>query len=176
MTERGYNRRRCRPSQNPVSKVNVISTAVQPRLRLSLVASDRINPGEAIVTCSQDEITGQRTWRTVQIGQNRHIKNELLDYVDHSCNPNAVFVIEALQLVALRPIAAGEPITFFYPGTEVELAEAFECSCGSERCLGVVTGAFYLTAEQMRDALEAGYCSSFIREHLERLLTGTLRP
>jgi hypothetical protein len=69
-----------------VSKVNVISTAVQPRLRLSLVANDTISQGEAIVTCSQDEITGQRTWRTVQIGQNRHIKNELLDYVDHSAH------------------------------------------------------------------------------------------
>jgi SET domain-containing protein len=158
-----------------VNKVNVISTSVQPRLRLSLVASDTISPGEVIVACSHGEVTGHRTWRTVQIGQNRHIKNELLDYVDHSCHPNAVFVIEALQLVALRAIAAGEPITFFYPGTEVELAEAFQCSCGSERCLGWVTGAFYLTADQMREAIDAGYCTTFIRAHLERLLSGTLR-
>jgi hypothetical protein len=157
-----------------VNKVNVISTAVQPRLRLSLVASDTIGPGEVIVTCAQDEVTGLRTWRTVQIGQNRHLKNELLDYVDHSCHPNAVFVIEALQLIALRPIAAGEPITFFYPGTEVELAQSFQCSCGSERCIGLVVGAFYLTADQMRNALDAGYCSSFIRGHLERLLARAL--
>lgn len=158
-----------------MNRVNVISTSVQPRLRLSLVASDTIGPGEVIVACSRDEITGQRTWRTVQIGQNRHIKNELLDYVDHSCHPNAIFMTETLQLVALRSIAAGEPITFFYPGTEVELAEAFQCSCGSERCLGLVTGAFYLTADQMREALDAGYCTSFIRAHLERLLAGSIK-
>lgn len=155
-----------------MNKLNVIATAVQPRLRLSLVAGDSISSGEAILTCTPDQVTGQRTWRTVQIGQNRHVKNELLDYVDHSCSPNTMFVIDTLQLHALRPIAAGAPITFFYPGTEVELAQAFQCSCGSVTCLGWIAWAFYLTADQMRHALVAGYCSTFIRAHLERWVAG----
>ncbi len=153
-----------------MNKINVISTAVQPRLRRSLVASEAIASGEIIISCEPGQITSQRTWRTVQIGQGLHVKNELLDYVDHSCHPNAVFVVDALQLIALRAVAPGEPITFFYPGAEVELAQTFRCSCGSPTCLGEIAGAFYLTASQMRAALAAGYCTSFIRGHLERLL------
>ncbi len=33
----------------------------------------------------------------------------------------------------------------------------------------------FLTAEQMRDAIDGRYCSSLIRAHFERLLEGTLR-
>lgn len=157
-----------------MNKIKVISTTVQPRLRLSLVATGTIAPGEPIVSWTPDQITSQRTWRTVQVGQSLHVKNDLLDYVDHSCQPNAVVVVEILQLVALRAIAPGEPITFFYPGTEVELAQSFHCACGSPGCLGDVAGAFYLTTSQMRVALAAGYCSSFIRRHLERLLAAPI--
>jgi len=157
-----------------LNKVNVISTAVQPRLRLTLVATSPIRLGETVVSCTPDEITAQRTWRTVQLGPNSHLKNELLDYVDHSCNPNTILEIDTLRLIALRDIHTGEPITFFYPGTEVELAQAFRCSCGSAACLGEIAGAFYLTTDQMRHALDSGYCSSFIRAHLERLLTWQL--
>ena len=151
-------------------KVNVVSRAITPRLHLSLMASDVIAPGEPILEWTPEQITSERTWRTVQVGHGLHVKNELLDYVDHSCEPNAIVAIESRQLLALRAIAPGEPITFFYPGTEVEMAQPFRCTCGSRHCLGEIAGAFYLSADQMRAALRAGYCSSFIAAHLERLL------
>lgn len=153
-----------------MNKVNVVSAAVVPRLRLNLIAREEIAVGEPIFLCSPDEVTRERTWRTIQIDYNRHIKNELLDYVDHSCRPNSVFVTEDLSLIALRPILAGEPISFFYPGSEVELAQDFVCGCGSPECLGHLKGGFYLTREQMRWALEKGYCTSFMREQFRRLL------
>lgn len=157
-----------------MNKVTVISTAVQPRLRLCLVASEPIAAGEPILSWTPDQIGPERTWRTVQVGPGRHARTDLLDYVDHSCRPNALVAIENMQLVALRPIAAGEAITFFYPGNEVEMAQPFTCTCGSVDCLGEIAGAFYLTAAQMRAALAAGYCSSFIAAQLERLLAASL--
>lgn len=151
-------------------KVTVVSAAIVPRLRLNLIAREKIRIGETIFLCSPDEITRHRTWRTIQIDFNRHVKNELLDYVDHSCAPNSVFVIDDLAFVALRPIAVDEPVTFFYPGSEVELAQDFLCSCGSPDCLGHLKGAFYLTRKQMRWAVDNGYCTSFMKEQFHRLL------
>ena len=153
-----------------MSKVDVVSAAVEPRLRLNLVARVAIASDDVIFECSPDEIVRGRTWRTIQLDWNRHVKNDFLDYVDHSCEPNAVFDCARLAMVALRPIEAGEPITFFYPGAEVELAQDFVCRCGSPRCIGHLKGAFYLDSDQMRQALESGYCTSFLSGHLTRLL------
>jgi len=152
------------------TKVNVVSAAVKPRLRLNLVTSEDIRKGDVIFRCSPDEIQRERTWRTMQIDANRHIKNEFLDYVDHSCEPNALFDIERLSFVALRDIARGEPVTFFYPGAEVELAQDFVCQCRSSDCLGHITGGFYLTHRQMQWALDRGYCTAFMKAQFLRLL------
>ena len=153
-----------------MSKVNVVSAAIEPRLRLKLVANDLIGAGEVVFQCRPEEITPERTWRTVQIDFNRHVKNDLLDYVDHSCEPNAVFDVDRLALRALRRIEKGEPITFFYPGSEVELAAGFDCTCGSRDCIGHLKGGFYLTAPQMRRALDRGYCTRFMQQQFRRLL------
>jgi hypothetical protein len=153
-----------------VTKVNVVSAAVEPRLRLMLVANDAIAKGEPVFTCRPDEITRERTWRTIQVDFDRHLKNDLLDYVDHSCEPNAVFDVDRLAMIALKPIEKGEPITFFYPGAEVELAMDFDCHCGSRECIGHVKGGFYLTSRQMRRALDRGYCTRFMQAQFRRLL------
>jgi hypothetical protein len=153
-----------------VSKVNVVSAAIEPRLRLMLVANDDIAKGEPVFTCHPDEITRERTWRTIQVDFNRHLKNDLLDYVDHSCDPNSVFDVGRLAMIALRPIKKDEAITFFYPGAEVELAMDFDCHCGSPDCIGHVKGGFYLTGPQMRRALDRGHCTRFMQEQFRRLL------
>ena len=153
-----------------MTKVNVVSAAIEPRLKLMLVAKDDIAKGEIIFTSSSEEITRERTWRTIQIDFNAHVKNDLLDYVDHSCEPNSVFDVERLAMISLRKIERGESITFFYPGAEVELAMDFDCQCGSRDCIGHLKGGFYLTGPQMRRALDRGYCTRFMQEQFRRLL------
>jgi len=153
-----------------MSRVNVVSAAVTPRLKLNLVASVAIRRGEVVFACRPGEIQGERTWRTLQIDHGRHVNNQYLDYVDHSCEPNSLFDIPSLSLVAIRDIPEGEVVTFFYPGAEVELAQEFDCHCGSAHCLRQIKGAFYLTKAQMQWALESGYCTTFMRAQLLRLL------
>lgn len=152
-----------------MSKVTVVSTTVTPRLRLNLVAMTDFGVGEVVLQCSEHEIQATRTWRTVQIDHDRHLKNEFLAYVDHSCNPNTLFDIETLSLKAIRDIRERQPIAFFYPGSEVELAQSFPCHCGASACLGNIHGGFYLTRQQMRWALDQGYCTSFMRREFSRL-------
>ena len=153
-----------------MSKVNVVSAEVSPQLRLQLVASQPITDGEVVVQCREEEVQDQRTWRTLQLDENRHLRNEFLNFIDHSCSPNALLDTERLALVAIRDISVGSPITFFYPGSEVELSQPFACQCGSKDCMGHVNGGFYLTRDQMRWAIGIGYCTKFMRRQFERLL------
>lgn len=67
-------------------------------------------------------------------------------FLNHSCDPNAR--VEARSLVALRPIACGEQITFDYTTTEASMAEPFACLCGASACVGSVQGFLHLSEAQ----------------------------
>ncbi len=62
--------------------------------------------------------------------------------VNHSCDPSAW--LEGLDVVARRPVAAGEEITLDYATLRDEQMQAFECACGASGCRGVVRGTDYL--------------------------------
>ncbi|HKJ17100.1 MAG TPA: SET domain-containing protein-lysine N-methyltransferase [Xanthomonadales bacterium] len=159
-----------------MTKVDVVTAHVVPRLRLQLVASERISKGEVIVRSNEREVQQDRTWRTLQVGENRHLRNEFLNFADHSCDPNAVLDSDKLTLIAVREIRQGEAVTFFYPGSEVELSQSFECQCGADQCLKQIRGGFYLTPDQMRWVLHKGYATNFMKRHFERLLESRPRP
>ena len=82
-------------------------------------------------------------------------------YLNHSCDPNAF--IDGLELIARRPIAPWEEITFDYETTEYELDEPFTCQCG--RCDGrMVRGFAHLSAADR--AARATYLAPHLRERL----------
>lgn len=57
---------------------------------------------------------------------------------NHSCEPNTMYL--GLDVVAARPIEAGEELTLDYAQFLDTAAEPFDCACGASRCRGVVTG------------------------------------
>ena len=65
-------------------------------------------------------------------------------FMDHACRPSARFGADA-RIYALRDLAPGEAVTLFYPRTEWLMAEAFDCRCGAERCLGFISGGHALS-------------------------------
>ncbi|KAJ7132118.1 hypothetical protein C8R44DRAFT_901969 [Mycena epipterygia] len=72
--------------------------------------------------------------------------------VNHSCEPNIAFDLSSSDpaewhVRALKNIDAGSPLTFFYPSTEWEMDQAFECQCGTTSCLGRIQGAKFLTSD-----------------------------
>ena len=90
---------------------------------------------------------------TIQIDGERHQAGtgEIDDFLNHHCQPSAYLDAERLCFVAARDIAAGEELTFNYLTSEWDMAEAFECRCGAESCLGNIRGFKHLTpAEQAR--------------------------
>ena len=51
------------------------------------------------------------------------------------------------EVRAAKDLAEGTELTFFYPSTEWDMAQPFECWCGAGNCLKLVRGAKYLTAD-----------------------------
>jgi len=108
-----------------------------------LISTKAFQPGDVISSFSAAEVHDHASRYTVQVAENKHIilSPEFLQYINHSCDPNAFFNTTTMELTALKPIAPGDEFTFFYPSTEWDMAEPFHCLCGSTKCLNVIKGA-----------------------------------
>lgn len=106
---------------------------------------------ERLIEFSIRSIQSTPTYLTVQIGENEHFEFEPdhLKYLNHSCDPNVFIDLESLTLLAIKPIVNGEELRFFYPSTEWKMDQPFECSCGSNKCLGTISGAHNLSNTQL---------------------------
>lgn len=114
-----------------------------------LYSTQAFVPGDMICPFSAAAIFDKPSYLTVQTGDDTHITltPSFLQYVNHSCLPNAFFDTRAMQLVCIAPIEPGEQFTFFYPSTEWEMAQPFECQCGTQSCIGQITGASQIDKE-----------------------------
>lgn len=104
-------------------------------------------------------------YSTVQAGKHAHVElNSDLLYTNHSCDPSLVFDMEKLEVRVIddRPLRRGDILTFFYPSTEWEMAQEFDCQCGSRRCLGKITGAKQMRQEELR--------RYWLNAHIEEML------
>lgn len=125
-------------------------------------------------------IDGERTEHpnrhSLQIGENLHIDagdahgaEEIFDryfwrFLNHSCEPNTV--IRDLEVIALRHIPPWADVTFDYNTTEYDMAESFECHCGSPACQGAIKGFRHL-AEAQRERLRP-MLAPYLLELLDR--------
>lgn len=115
----------------------------------SLLAAIAIREGDIFGTFESSEILTAPNKYTVQVNDNTHIilNPEVLQYINHSCNPNVFFDTTTFELSALRDIAKGDELTFFYPSTEWNMESPFNCFCGEANCLHKIRGALFLSPE-----------------------------
>jgi len=112
---------------------------------------------------------GPKAYTSVQCGRGPDDHMELnsdLVYINHSCEPNVAFDLSSndrskWHVRALREIHIGDTLTFFYPSTEWEMEQPFECQCKAATCLGVIKGANYLS---INDLTERGFINPWILE------------
>ncbi len=118
----------------------------------SLFSKKSFQKDEVIIEFLAKNVQSTPTYLTVQIDEDVHIEllPECLECTNHSCDPNCFFDTTRMQFVALRAITAGEEFTFFYPSAEWDMDQSFHCHCGSERCIGVIQGAKYLSASNIQ--------------------------
>lgn len=118
----------------------------------SLFALKAFKANEVIAEFGARQVHSTPNYLTVQVSDDEHI--ELfplrLECINHSCEPNCFFDTTTKKLIALDKIAAGEEFSFFYPSTEWDMDQSFECNCGSKNCVGVIKGAKYLSEENVK--------------------------
>lgn len=114
-----------------------------------LVARVQFRPREILTDFRAAALLSQPTRHSIQLSITEHglVDPEFLRYMHHGCEPNVVLETDRLLVRAVRPIAPGDQITFFYPSTEWSMAAPFQCACGSSQCLGTITGAALLPDE-----------------------------
>jgi len=106
-----------------------------------------------------------KAYSSVQISQDEHIElNSELVFCNHSCAPTLEFDVGRLEVRVARDrdLKEGDVLTFWYPSTEWDMAQPFECTCGSEGCKGLISGA-----GQMEEKLVREY---WLNGHIEELL------
>ncbi|MBK8954904.1 MAG: SET domain-containing protein [Saprospiraceae bacterium] len=112
-----------------------------------LIALKNFKKDSIICHFSAAEVLPYPSRYTVQVGDEKHIilAPLFLEYINHSCDPNCFFDTKEFVLKAVKNIQSGEEFSFFYPSTEWDMDEPFDCHCGSDICLGQIQGAKYLS-------------------------------
>ncbi len=125
---------------------------------------------EIISAFSSASIHKVPSYLTVQVGDEQHIElfPPILQYMNHSCDPNAFFDTTRMEVIALRDIAQGDEIVFFYPSSEWHMVQPFECLCGSGACLHIIAGADSVNEKALRQYR----LTDFIQAKLEERARG----
>ena len=112
----------------------------------SLVSLSGFKMGDVLTVFFAGNTFNVPNYLTIQIDKNTHISlsPEFLQFTNHSCNPNVFFDTNSMQLIALKEIRANDQLCFFYPSTELDMAQPFTCNCGSNNCLNTIRGALHV--------------------------------
>ena len=127
-----------------------------------VVTTRAIRAGAVILQVTEHHAVAVANRFTVQAGVSTHLAGiGPLTFMNHSCAPNVVINTPDMTVTAIRDIAAGEELSFFYPSTEWHMAEPFACHCGAASCIGRVAGAANLS-----DDILSRY---FLNQHIHTL-------
>lgn len=162
--------------------VDAYAPAVDPfavgnnHLGKAVFATEGFAEGDEIVAFSGKRLPAHRLPRKllgrgdrfVQVAEDAYLgpSGAVDDLINHSCDPNAGlrFRDEAPVLIALRPIAAGEEITWDYSTTLSDPEWRLACACGSPRCRREVRAFDTLPEERRRWYLARNVVAPYLRD------------
>ncbi|KAI7868000.1 hypothetical protein BDF14DRAFT_1983174 [Spinellus fusiger] len=114
----------------------------------SKLIADRDFPKDSVVASLEGYVVSEKLYSTVQVSTTEHIElSSDLAYLNHSCQPTVYVDVEQRLVKALSDIKVGDELTFFYPSTEWEMAQPFQCWCGAPNCIRTVEGAHQIPAD-----------------------------
>jgi hypothetical protein len=122
----------------------------------AILAARNIKKGKVICNLQFDSIkeSSKASDHSIQIEDDKFLDSKYYfvhDFINHSCNPNAVIDFKNFNFIALRNIFKGEEIVSNYLTTEYDLVKDkldFDCMCGYKRCLKRIRGFKFLTKAQ----------------------------
>lgn len=136
-------------------------------------------PGALLARINMPPLTlADKAYSTVQVSGTQHVElNCDLLFINHSCEPTVEFHVQNIDGVAAIDVRVaaryhptgkvvglqkGDGLTFFYPSTEWEMAQPFECKCSTKTCRKWIAGA-----KEMGWAKLQGL---FLNDHIKELL------
>ncbi len=116
---------------------------------LCVVARRALPAGAVISPLSWGELQPEPAVHTLQLDEWQHAEPRpfWLRFINHSCNPNVAFDLEAMEVRVLRHVAEGDELGYFYPSTEWDMRQPFQCRCGAAGCLGLIAGAAHVAPQ-----------------------------
>lgn len=132
-------------------------------------------PAGAVVSRMRGELRESPTRWSLQVDHGLHLGKSgwTYDEMCHACEATCYVDLSQRgdpKIRAARDLAPGDEATLNYCATEEELAEPFDCECGSVSCYGVVRGFRHLSAEQRQQILQ------ILAPHLRRIYTDQAPP
>jgi len=136
----------------------------------SLHAAKAFSAGDVISSFGASFVSTKPSYLTVQVGHRKHIAllPQFLQYANHSCCPNCFFDTTAMQFVAIRDIRPGDELTFFYPSSEWDMAQPFECNCKQPNCLGLISGAAFIPEEVLKNYRLTDFIAAKLKSRLKK--------
>ncbi|KAJ3395505.1 hypothetical protein HDU92_005619 [Lobulomyces angularis] len=90
----------------------------------------------------------KKRWSTVQVSKDTHVElNSDLVYMNHNCDPSVIINTEELIVQAIKDIPIDGEIHFFYPSSEWDMDQSFQCWCQHSNCIKTVSGAKNLSMD-----------------------------
>ena len=135
----------------------------------SLHAAQSFTPSQVICSFAAATTLSYPTYLTIQTTLHTHITLTpfYLQYVNHNCAPNVFFDTARREFIALSSIQPGDELVFFYPSTEWDMQQPFNCHCGARNCLKVIKGAAHLSPAQLKKYR----LSNFVLEQLKLIVS-----
>ncbi|OXB35524.1 hypothetical protein J007_04753 [Cryptococcus neoformans] len=133
-----------------------------------LVALRDFAPNELITPLTNISLAPEKAYSSVQFGPgpSDHLElNSDLLFMNHSCSPTTEVHLPPLRpnewavYASSKGIKKGDSLEFFYPSTEWDMAQGFDCACGSDICLGKINGAKYASLKELQ-------ARGYINEHI----------
>ncbi|KAL4976892.1 hypothetical protein BDW66DRAFT_150650 [Aspergillus desertorum] len=128
-------------------------------------------PAGALFTKITTATPSTKAYSSVQVSRDGHIElNSDLVYCNHSCDPTVNFDMARMEVRVVddRPLKKGDPLTFFYPSSEWEMDQPFQCTCGAgEKCKGFIKGAKGMGREGLKGYWLNGHIEELVREEEE---------
>ena len=119
--------------------------------------------GETYTAARESELPSIMVDRCIQTGPETYIfaEHRLAEKINHSCDPNCG-VRERTKIVAIKPIAEGEELSWDYRMSENSDWVLENCLCGAVRCSKRIEGYDSLPEEIRQEYLAKGAVSSWL--------------